>query len=368
VAVRAVSLISYSKKDSDFALHLADDLAWFTIPAITLVFSGVSFGLGYAKRGTDIIVNKVAIVRTQPDSPALVNSFIGLFSPANLSYEIEVEGDHLLSPATMDYYDPWAATVPEKQEVTYIQGNPGAVRGLTVIQWSMQSFITETTWDIGALTGDLSWQDGRLVGTVTNQTGYTLVDMVVVLQGDFQRLGDLADGDSVDVNLKFGDFEQKMFSGGISWRIYEPKYDPVSGQSSRETEFKRLILEGILDQAFMYGGSFGPNSRQSAKDLESIMEATIFGWINQAPPKLLVNGNEPQETANTLYLTRLVYTYPLGKIKLPLGMIPGVVAEMPMMGMRALSPPHPAVHWAGHLTPMIIQGTSRLRFSRMASR
>jgi hypothetical protein len=309
------------------------NLAWITIPAITLVFSGMSFGLGYAKRGTDIIINKVAIARAQPDSPAQVYSFIGLFSPANLSYEIEVEGDHLLSPATMDYYDPWAATLPEIQDVTYLQGNPGVVRGLTVNQWSMQSFVAETTWEIGTLTGELAIRDGALVGTVTNHTGYFLEDVVVVLQSDFARLGDLGDGDSVAVNLKIGDFEQQMFSGGISWRIFEPKNDPISGQTSRETEFKRMILEGILDQAFMYGEGFNPNSIQSAKDLDYVPEVTIFGWIDEAPPQLLVNGNVPQETASTLYLTQLPYVFPLdGKIKVPVGMIPGVVVEMPISG------------------------------------
>ncbi|MFH1633446.1 MAG: hypothetical protein ABIG63_05470 [Chloroflexota bacterium] len=309
-------------------------LAWVTIPVITLVFSGMSFGLGYAKRGNDIIINKIAIVQAQPDGPAQVNTYIGLFSPANLSYVIEVKGNHLLSPVTMDYYDPWTATLPDTQDVTYIQGNPSGVRGLTVSQWSMQSFMTESTWEIGDLSGDLTIQDGKLTGTVTNQTGYPIQDVVIVLQSNFQRLGDLEPGESTDVSLDMDNFEQNLFFGsGISWRIYESQFDPSTGRTSRDAEFKRMILEGILDQATMYGGSFGPGSTLSAKDLAYSPEATLFGWIDEAPPEVLVNGNLPQETANTLYLTRVAYNFSEAeKVDVPVGMIPGLVAEMPASG------------------------------------
>jgi hypothetical protein len=308
-------------------------LAWITIPAITLLFSGMSFGLGYAKRGTDLIINKIAIVRAQPAGPARVYTYIGLFSPANLSYQIDIEGQHLLSPVMMDYYDPWAANLPDIPAITYVQGDPSQVRGLTVNQWSMQSFMTESTWEIGEMRGELVVQDGKLTGMLSNQSDYDLKDVVAVLHNNFVRLGDLAAGDSVEVNLELGDFENVVFGGGISWRIYESQFDPASRRTSRETDFRRMILEGVLDQGFMYGGSTFPGSVRSAKDLDFTSEATILGWIDQAPPKVLVNGTVPQETANALYLAQLAYHYPSsGRINVPVGMIPGVVAEMPVAG------------------------------------
>lgn len=36
--------------------------AWITIPLLTLIFSAGSFGIGYAMRGTDLILNHIAVV------------------------------------------------------------------------------------------------------------------------------------------------------------------------------------------------------------------------------------------------------------------------------------------------------------------
>ncbi len=308
-------------------------LAWITIPSITLLFSGMSFGLGYAMRGTDLIINKIAIARAQPGSPAQVYSYIGLFSPANLTYEIEVEGDHLLSPMMMDYYDPWATNLPDTQEITYLQGNPGLVRGLAINQWSMQNFMTEGSWEIGDLLGELVLVDGKLTGELTNRSVYNFQDVVVVLRNNFVRLGDLPAGETTQVSMDLGNFEDSIFGGGVAWRIYESQYDPASGRSSRETDFKRMILEGVLDQNFMYGGNFIPGAVRSAKDQDDTQEVTVLGWIDEAPPQVLVNGNVPQETARTLYLAQIPYHFlNKGAIEVPVGMIPGVIAEMPVSG------------------------------------
>lgn len=308
-------------------------LAWITIPAITLIFSGVSFGLGYAMRGTDLIINKVAIARAQPDSPAQVYSYIGLFSPANQTYEIEVQGDTLLSPMMMDFYDPWATSLPDIQEITYLQGDPSRVRGLAINQWSMQNFMTESAWEIGNWQGELVVLDGRLSGFLTNLSGYPLKDVVIVLRNNFVRLGDVPAGGSAQVDLDLGEFETTVFSGGVAWRIYEMEYNLAAGRSSRETDFKRMILEGVLDQSYMYGGIFTPGAVRSARDQDYPQEATVLGWIEQAPPNVLVNGIVPQESARTLYLAQIPYHYPAsGVIDVPVGMIPGVVAEMPVSG------------------------------------
>jgi hypothetical protein len=309
--------------------------AWVTIPIITVIFSALSFGIGYAKRGTDLIINKIAIIQASSDSSAQVSSYIGLFSPANQSYEIEVEGDNLLSPMS-NFYDPWSSSIAQggnTNNLTFVQSNPSLVRGLIVNQWSMQSFMTEiSVHDIGQIKSNLHLHNQRLVGTITNQTGFDLKDVVVILKPNFVKLGNLLAGGTTDVDLSLSPGE--MYGSSMSWKIFESEYDPtMMGTPSREQEFKRMVLEAVIDQQNYYGQRFSPGEIQSALDLPTSIEATLVGWMDEAPPTVRINGEESQETATALYITELPFKVPEnGNIAIPPGLIPGLVADMPFSG------------------------------------
>jgi hypothetical protein len=108
--------------------------AWVTIPLLTLLFSGGAFALGYALRGTDLILNQVALVTAGRDGTAHVDSYVGLFSPSRQSYELEVEGGGLLSPISQEG-DPFrGGNSAPGGEMTFVQGDVGEVRGLAINQ------------------------------------------------------------------------------------------------------------------------------------------------------------------------------------------------------------------------------------------
>ncbi len=102
--------------------------AWVTIPVITLVFSGVTFALGFALRGNDVILNKITVLEMQADGSGRTTSFYGLFSPAQRAYEVEVAGSGLLS-AMNQYYDPWTGAPVTGSELTFVQSDPGVRTG-----------------------------------------------------------------------------------------------------------------------------------------------------------------------------------------------------------------------------------------------
>jgi hypothetical protein len=306
--------------------------AWISIPLITLLFTGLSFGIGYAKRGTDIIINKIAIIHGSTDSTAKVNAYVGLFSPANQEYEVEVAGENLLSPL-YGYYDPWSSSmVSSGSNLTFVQSNPSLVKGLTVNQWSMQSFMTETSIEeIGPIDADLSLEDGKLTGMITNNTGYPLNDVIVLLRPNYVRLGDLDIGETANVNLETESIRREIRYGpSISWELYG---SASMGEPSRELEFKRMVLESVIDQQYYYGSNVRPGEIRSAKVLDSMPVATIFGWMDNAPPEVRINGEIPRESENSLYITEANLQLPdRGKITIPTGMLPGLVAELPFSG------------------------------------
>jgi len=305
--------------------------AWISIPLITLIFTGLSFGIGYAKRGTDILINKIAIIQAGVGDTAQVKTYVGLFSPANQNYEVELAGDNLLSPLQV-YYDPWNSVGGSGSNLTFVQSNPSLVRGLSVNQWSMQSFMTETSLeDVGQLNANLQIKNGALTGTITNDTGYPLKDVIVLLRPNFIRIGDLDVDTAANVDLEIAGSQRDIRYGpSISWEIYGSS---GIGTPSREQEFKRMVLESVIDQQYYYGSNMRPGESRSAKELDAMPTVTILGWLEGAPPEVFVNGESPQESANSLLITETTFNFPEeGEISFPVGLLPGVVASLPFSG------------------------------------
>ncbi|MBN1140166.1 MAG: hypothetical protein JXM73_26585 [Anaerolineae bacterium] len=308
--------------------------AWITIPLITLLFAGGAFGLGYALRGTDLILNKIAIVAAQPDGTAWANTYMGLFSPAQQSYEIEVLGGGLLSSVDTSGYRGFSvdgSTVAPGGEITYVQSDPGILRGLTVNQWSMQTFMVEEAWaDLGPVSGDLRFEDQTLVGTVRNDTRLTLNDAVVILGSDFVRLGDLPPGEQAQVRLAPSALNSQIFGPPISYRLFEEQFSQ-SGPIGplREAQVKQQILDSLLYQ----GGKFGPVSSISPAYGSGLQGLLFMGWFDQSPPEVRVAGRELVQQTTGLFYTPL--TYSLGdqaSISLPPGFVAGTIVQLPVEG------------------------------------
>jgi hypothetical protein len=305
---------------------------WVTIPIITLLFSALSFGIGYAKRGTDLIINKIAIIQGHADGRSSVTSYIGLFSPANQAYEIEILGDYLLSPMS-NHYNPWMSSLPAERNnnhLTFLQGDPSKIRGLNVNQWSMQSFMTENILEeVGPFNAYLTLQDQDLIGTVTNRTGFLLKDVVLILEQNFVRLGDIANEESVEVDMHLN--SGNLFGATMSWKIFESEFSTTDMRTpDREQEFKRMVLEAVIDQQNFYGSRFLPGDKRSAIELTNIPDVTVIGWMDFAPPDVRINAQIPQESTTSLFTTKVTYQLPQnGEVLIPAGLIPGIVAEMP---------------------------------------
>jgi hypothetical protein len=307
--------------------------AWGTIPLITLAFSAGAFGWGYALRGTDLILNKIAVIALQPDGTASVTSYLGLFSPARQSYEIEVSGNGLLSPLASDY-NPWGpGGTNALGEMIFVQGEPSHMRGLAVNQWSMQTFVTETTWaGFGQVVSDLQFEDDALVGSVRNETAHTLTDVALVLGNYFVRLGDLPPGGEAPVTMRLADVTSQAFGPPLSYRLFEDQFGQSGpGVPPREVELKRSVVESVFDQS---GQLALLSSRISpAGGTGSLQGLMLLGWLSEAPPDVQVAGRKPaQQTTALLYTPLSYHLSEEGAISLPPGLIPATLVEMPTSG------------------------------------
>ena len=105
------------------------ELAWVTMPILVVGFAVAAYVYGGFLRGTDVIVNQVAIVRGAPDATeGAATVYFGLFSPDRRTYQVEVPGGALLAaPIAGDIFGSSQLGV-----LDIVQGDPARVRDLEV--------------------------------------------------------------------------------------------------------------------------------------------------------------------------------------------------------------------------------------------
>lgn len=316
--------------------------AWITIPVITVLFTAGAFGIGYGLRGTDLILNRIALVELQPGGRAAVTSYMGLFSPRMQSYEINVHGDSLVSPMTNFDGSPFGssqgigATGAATGEMVLVQGQPARVRGLSVNQWSMQTFMAESDWtDFGQITTDLQIQNEAIMGTVRNDTQYTIKDVILTAQSRFVELGEMAPGAQKTVNLALSNLQTDRFGPPLSYRLYQQRYP--NGPMPREIEQRSNIVNAVFENTAM--SKISSKWVAPGQSLTTSGSVIVFGWIDQAPPAVDVTGSRlAQRTTALVYTTASFRMAQNGLVTVPTGMIPGSIVKNPVNGGVCGSP------------------------------
>lgn len=293
------------------------ELAWVTIPAITLLFSAGAYGLGYQLRGSDVILNQVAVVRAVPGAEGgYVRSLMGIFSPSRRTYTLSVDGEALVSPSRVPG-DPFGNSSQGGTRATVVQGDPTLVQGFTVNQWSMQSVVAErlTTEDY-SFAADLETNDDSIVGTVTNTSPFAWKEVVVVLGNQFQKLGDMEAGDSKEISLEVTDINPQM-AGDVIWRIFEQEFGPNG--ASRDVQVRQQILSSLYNMP----GGFG-----TSMSLSGSRQPVFFAWLDAAPTEVTIEESARLSTVSTTLLYgEMPIRYGAGAISLPRGLIAARIVQ-----------------------------------------
>ena len=261
--------------------------AWVTMPVLIVVFAVGAYGFGAALRGSDVLVNEVALVRGSPgatDGTAQV--YVGVFSPSRGSYQVSVPGGALLSsPINGEFFggDSTAGTLD------VLQGDPAKVRDLAVGFGSLRTIRAETPVSVPMVAANLAIVDGRLKGTIANESQVTLEKPAVVLGGTVAVLADLAPGatQTVDTPLVAGQFGQPL-SDKVVGAIFN---DPSQFNGSTSNLY---IRHTIVDQ-LTYDPNFGSTGQLTSDG------AVILAWGSGSLLPVEIAGQTPRATGNVLY-------------------------------------------------------------------
>lgn len=293
------------------------ELAWVTIPIVTFLFSLGAYWLGFQLRGSDIIVNQVAVVEAIPASEAAyIRSMIGLFSPRWDSYDLFVEGNALLSPAEL-VSDPYNNNAnASRSGGILMQGEPSFVQDMNINQWSMQTVMAESLAISGyGFEAELQTADNKLSGSISNGSDYLWKDVVIVLGHEYVELGDIPAGSSKEVKLPYSQEIKQLNSRSLPEELYPYNYDP--NNLYREQEVRRQVLSSLYDNG---------SGSTSISPIANSRSPVLLAWLDEPSLEVTINNTIfPNQLSTTLLYAELPMRFGKGEISLPQGMIRGQI-------------------------------------------
>ncbi len=263
--------------------------AWVTMPALIVAFAVGAYGFGSLLRGSDLIINEVAIVRGAPGATeGTAQIYLGVFSPTRGSYQLRVPGGALLSsPTSGDFFGGDGSTAT----LDVLQGDPARIRDLGVGFGSLRTVRAETAVTVPLVEADIRLEDGRMKGTVRNASAVPLLKPAVVLGGTVATLDDLAPGATatIDVAIQNGQFGQQL-SDKVVGPVFFGDPSQLGGDAAR-----LYARHAIVDQ-LTYDPTFGGFTGQMPAD-----GPVILAWSNDGLLPVEIEGQTPRRTGNILY-------------------------------------------------------------------
>ena len=267
------------------------ELAWVVAPALVLVFSGVSYGVGASMKGSQVIVNQIAVVRSSTDGTAAsVSTYAGVFSPSRASYDLTVQGDALISALQNPNVDPTGGV----QVPTYAteQGDPAHLRGLAVSVFGLQAVRAEAvipytpslrvTWSVTA---------GAVEGRVTNDGPEAMEDVAVINSTGGTMVGTLQPGASKTFRLSLQNFNGASASSQVYGNI---PFD-MGTPGARRTVVRSQVIDALVGFGGQFPGKLG--GTMGGVDRGPF----VIGWqLDKTPLEVELEGQQIQHYAQSV--------------------------------------------------------------------
>lgn len=260
------------------------ELAWVTMPVLVVGFAVVAYAYGGMLRGTDVLLNEVAIVRGAPDvTEGSAQVYFGIFSPSRGSYQVEVPGGALLaSPINGDFFG-----TGQNSSLDVLQGDPARVRDLAVGFGSLRTVRADAPTTVPRVRTSFALKDGVVTGTVENASDEVLEQVAVVVGSSIALVGDLQPHASSPVRMTLS---SNPFGQALADRIVGQNF---SGTLDDETQ-RRNVRYSMLSQ-LTYDPNFGNRGQLDADG------PVVLAFGRDSVLDVRVAGQTPRRSANVLY-------------------------------------------------------------------
>lgn len=283
------------------------ELAWVTIPALILLFSGAAYVTGFQIKGNETIINQMSVAFGQANGDSLrVQTLIGLYSPRRSIYNLTVPAETLLRP-----FDNRSGDLNGGGSVDAIErAQDVTARTVGVDVSDVETFIAASYAEMPPLSGavelHVTGETAQLTLQVQNNSNFTLETTSLLFGSSIFALGDLPPGSSQNFSFAMtqtasGTSAPPSASPGI---YYAPSTSPLS------SNYETLLGAGnFYDDPDLYPRwqlleSLSPTSGFDLGDVPQ-NTATLIGWSTAAQIDVMLNRSQSKRQSTTLYFIEL---------------------------------------------------------------
>ncbi len=283
------------------------EMAWFTIPALVLLFSGIAYFTGFQLRGSQAILHRLAVVHSWYGTDiAKVDALTGIWSPRRLRYDLEVGEGYLARPMSHDLGSALAGV--DDIEVEQIQGT--ILRGVRVDVGAIQPFVIEGYTEAPRIESTLAFkmQDRqlRLVGNIVNYSEIDLEKVALVLPSVTYRLPNVRAGQVLPIDTVVNLHDYSVSLGHA--------LDPFPADATPYGWYPHIYseLESVLTSVEY---CFGEADQRPCNLVSSILNGEwhqsgvyLVGWGNQTPLDFDVLNASAERLDLALYIIEVDHT------------------------------------------------------------
>jgi hypothetical protein len=267
------------------------ELAWLTIPAMVVFFSGLAYFSGFMYRGTRPIINRLAVIQAWDKmEQARVKALAGLYSPTRTKYTIDSGTQFMLYP-----FEGMNTNLQSNNSWFALQHGPGmSVPDVLVEIGGVEAASAQGYLPALGIEHDLvinvSDKTPTLKGNITNASQYMLKDAILVTPGDWKRLGDLAPGSTHNANVTLipGPNGPEFYNLNASTIL---GVDYYGGPASREDRRRVALMDAAM--ASNYGTK------------EANWGIYLMGWVVEPLTPISLQDKDFESIDTTLYIHML---------------------------------------------------------------
>lgn len=275
-------------------------LAWAVVPALSLLTAALVFGLAFALRADQRVINQLSLVEGLAGDQARARTYIAALSPQARSLEAELTAPALVRPVR-GAGGPFGTVAGVKGDVA--QESAALAMGLEA--WQLQGLAAESQLPLEGITIELvAGPQGPRIA-LSNGSDQLLRDAVAVFGERVAFLGNLRPGERLEAGWPDQPLDEVERGTPISYLVLGDELD-VGRQAGQSPDRGALAREALINAAV---------ARGSAGFDEGPM---VLAWMERSPLSFAINAEGAAREDTTLLVLRPVFSGS-GPVRLPDG-------------------------------------------------
>jgi hypothetical protein len=283
------------------------ELAWVTTPFIVVIFTLLSYSVGFSIKGGTLRLNQLTVVQSQAGGEwGAADTMFGVFSPSKTGYSISAANGE---GATSDLL-PERSYSSEPSDLSLRQDQQWIMEDYRINMWAMKLFRARSVVKMGkGVTAQFQMKDGALVANVRNGTPFDFQAGALIAGRAAVPVSSLAANQNATVQIPAN------FQGDLRATVVSA-LNTVQG-SDAQRNARNAAVHTLLHEV-----------SNSGAGAELLSEGAVFIGLT-ANDTLPVNvaGRQPQVERSTLVVVRLPLDLPSTQSLPSESFVPGRIIE-----------------------------------------